>query len=328
MITALIILGGVGLTASAILVIAFKFIAPSVDERIEKIAELLPGANCGGCGYPGCQGFAEALVQGKANLCSCAPGGSDCVAQIAQILGVKAVEVEPEVAMVLCAGDRRKAKEKYLYDGVKTCKAASMIAGGAKMCPDGCLGYGDCVRACVFDAMRISPDGVAVVDIDKCTGCGKCVGACPKSIIKLFPRHQKVFILCSSKLPAKEVRKFCSVGCIGCKLCTKESDKIKMDGTLAVIDEKVGKDYEFPESTPLVCLPGAILDTRVYSPIEWIENPRKREDLKKRQKQYKEEKKKMRAQKKSGKREDGRHKVIQSNKEQEKKKVETNSDGN
>jgi len=295
MVVAIAILGSLGLVAGTLLVVAFKFIAPPIDERIEKITEALPGANCGACGFPGCVGFAEAIVKGKAEMTACAPGGGEGVREIAKILGVEAVDVEPRVAVVLCAGDRTKAGEKFDYLGIRTCAASSLLAGGPKLCPDGCLGYSDCEEACVFDAIHMTSHGIAVVDREKCTGCAKCIDACPKGIIKLVPRHQEVFILCSCKLPAKEVKKFCSVGCTGCKLCTKESDVIKMDGALAVVSDDLKADYDFPESTALVCATGSLLDMRYYDPWEWAVDPDKRADWKKRATDLKEERKKARA---------------------------------
>jgi electron transport complex protein RnfB len=295
MVTAIVILGGLGLVAGTLLIVAFKFIAPPIDERIEKITEALPGANCGGCGFPGCAGFAEAIVKGNAELTSCAPGGGECVKNIASILGVEAVDVEPKVAVVQCAGDRDKAVEKFHYLGVQTCAAASLLAGGPKLCPDGCMGYGDCVRACVFDAVRITPGMLAVVDRDKCTGCGKCVDACPKHVIKLVPKFQQVHVLCSTRLGAKEVKKFCSVGCTGCKLCTKEARVIAMDEGLAVVSDDIKEDFEFPEATALVCQSGSILDLKYYDAWAWATDPRKREDRDVRAETLKEDRKKARA---------------------------------
>ncbi len=298
---AIIILGTMGLVAGTALVVAFRFIAPPIDERIEKITDALPGANCGGCGFPGCAGFAEALVKKNIQMTGCAPGGAESMRQIAKIMGVEAAEVEPKTAMVLCAGDHDKAKEKYVYEGVATCVSASAMAGGPKLCPDGCLGYGDCREVCVFDAIHVTDKGLAVVDREKCTGCAKCVDACPKGIIKLVPRWQQVFVLCSTKLTAKEVKKFCSVGCTGCKLCTKECNYIKMDGALAVVADDIKEDDRFPEEAALVCQSGSLLDTAFYDPLDWATKPEKREDWNKRSTALKEERKAARAAAKAAK---------------------------
>ncbi len=301
MVTAIVILGSLGLVAGTLLIVAFKFIAPPIDERIEKIAEALPGANCGGCGFPGCTGFAEAIVKSSADMTACAPGGGESVKNIAAILGVEAVDVEPKVAVVLCGGDREKAKEKFHYLGVQTCAAATLLAGGPKLCPDGCMGYGDCVRACVFDAVRITRGMLAVVDRDKCTGCGKCVEACPKHIIRMVPKFQQVHVLCHTRLGAKEVKKFCSVGCTGCKLCTKEAKVITMDESLAVVSDDLKADFEFPEATALVCQSGSILDLKFYDAWSWATDPKQREDRDVRAEKLKEDRKKARAAAKAAK---------------------------
>ena len=232
-------IGGLGLLFGAGLAFASKKFAVEIDPRIEQILEDLPGANCGGCGYPGCSGYAEAIVKDGADMTLCAPGGSDVVKKIAEVMGVSAVESEPKVAVVQCRGDREKAPNRFEYDGVEDCNAAQIIMGGAKGCVYGCLGLGSCVKACPFDALHMADNGLPVVDEDKCTACGLCVAACPRGIMALIPVSQKVFLGCVSKDKGKAVKSVCKVGCIGCTLCAKEkvtpSGSIQMEGNLPKI---------------------------------------------------------------------------------------------
>jgi electron transport complex protein RnfB len=217
----LLSLGGMGFLFGAVLAFASKRFAVEKDPRAEAIREVLPGANCGACGYPGCDNFANAVASGKAPVDGCTVGGSPVALKVGNIMGVQVEERERRIARVLCQGDCQKAVNKYEYKGIQDCVAASMLASGPKGCSYGCLGLGTCVRACPFDAIHISDGGIAVVDPDKCTGCGKCVEACPKNLIQLIPESSLVQVLCISKDPGKQVRENCKVGCIGCRLCLK-----------------------------------------------------------------------------------------------------------
>jgi len=224
MVSAIIGLGGMGLLFGAGLAFASKKFAIKVDSRIEEIVAALPGANCGACGYPGCSGYAEAIVNSGSNIKIdlCIPGGSDVSAEIARIMGMDAVDTnEAMVAVVQCQGDNEKAPRRFQYQGVKDCTAAQMIMQGDKACTYGCLGYGTCVAACPFNALIMGKNGLPVVLEDKCTGCGMCVKACPRSIMKLIPVSQKIYLGCVSQGKAREVKAVCSVGCIGCALCSK-----------------------------------------------------------------------------------------------------------
>jgi electron transport complex protein RnfB len=241
MIEAILGLGGLGVVASLGLGVASKKFAVKVDPKVEAILEALPGANCGGCGFPGCAGMAEAMAKGNVPITGCPVGGSETVQAIAAILGVEAETKEPVVARLLCNGGRQAASEKYQYHGVSNCRAASLIAGGSKSCGYGCLGFGTCARSCPFDAITMSADGLPVIDEKKCTSCGNCVAACPKNIIQLLPLHKKVTVLCSSHDKGPVVKKLCTAGCIGCSLCKKVCpfDAIEMDRFLArIIPEK------------------------------------------------------------------------------------------
>ena len=235
---AIVSIGGLGIIFGAILGFASKIFAVDEDPRVGMVQECLPGANCGGCGYPGCGGLAAAIVAGKAPVNSCAPGGAKAAAAIAEVMGVVAEETEPMVAFVKCGGTCDKAQNKYEYDGIDDCIMASQLAGASsKACAYGCMGLGSCVKACPFDAIHIV-DGIAVVDKEACKACGKCIATCPKHLIELVPYEQKHLVQCSSKDKGKDVMSVCSVGCIGCKMCEKvcESDAVHVVDNIAHID--------------------------------------------------------------------------------------------
>lgn len=245
-ISALIILGGLGLIFGVGLGIASKIFHVEKDPRIKKIEEVLPGANCGACGAPGCSGFAEGVVQGKFDVNGCIPGGEDVAENIAEIMGIDAGSVVPKIAVIQCQGGNTNTEKRAIYQGIEDCTAADLISNADKSCEYGCLGYGTCVSACPFDALSMGDDGLPIVDEDKCTGCGKCVEACPRNIIKLIPITQKVYLGCVSKDFGKAVKSVCKVGCIGCGLCARpkivENEIITMDGKLPIIHTKKSKD--------------------------------------------------------------------------------------
>ncbi len=211
----------IALLCALLLVIADKFMAVKEDERIKKIRDCLPGANCGSCGYAGCDGYAKALIENdgvKTNLCT--PGGSETAEQIAAILGVSAEEVEKLVAYVHCHGDCHTTEKKFEYSGIKSCAAAKIYYGGDSVCKYGCLGYGDCAKVCPHDAICIE-NGIAHIDPRKCLGCGVCENACPNHVINLIPADAPVVVACSNQEPPKVVRPKCSGACIGCGACAK-----------------------------------------------------------------------------------------------------------
>lgn len=228
---------GLGLLMGALLALASKLFAVKKDEKAEAIKECLPGANCGGCGYSGCDAYAAAVSSGDAPVNKCSVGGAEAASKIAQIMGVDAGAQVRMRAQVMCSGTGEYAKKKYIYEGIDDCVAASKIGGGDKMCKNGCIGLGTCVRACPFDAIVVE-DGVAAVDYSKCKGCGICVSACPKGIIKLIPFDAKHWVGCMSVDDGKNTRKVCDVGCISCKLCQKNcpAGAINVDNFVASID--------------------------------------------------------------------------------------------
>lgn len=231
-------LGGMGLLFGAGLAYASQKLAIPVDEKTVAIRDVLPGANCGGCGFPGCDGLAKAIAAGEAPVNACPVGGADCAAKVAEIMGVKADAGNRKVAKVICNGDTTKCGEKFEYDGIQDCVAASMVQGGSKSCQYGCLGYGTCVKACQFDAIEIVDGRIAKIDPEKCTACGKCLEVCPKSVIAWAPYEQSVVITCNNKEPGKVVRQKCSVGCIGCQICVKNcpTQTIEFKDNLAFIN--------------------------------------------------------------------------------------------
>ncbi len=229
--------GAIGLLFGVLLAIASKIFHVDVDERIPKISELLPGANCGGCGYAGCDALASAICESGAKPTVCAVASEEAISGIYEIMGASAEKVEKKCALVACAGTCEKAPDKYIYEGLSDCRAAAAIGGGPKGCSYGCMGLGTCVSVCVFHALSIK-DGVAVVDPEKCTGCGTCAAACPKGVISLVPQSAPFTVNCSSLAHGKDMKGICSVGCIGCGICAKNcpEDAITVENNLARVD--------------------------------------------------------------------------------------------
>lgn len=234
-----IIVGIIGLIAGVGLSLASKFMAVPVDEKQEKIREALPGANCGACGFSGCDGYAAAVAAGEASPDKCAPGGAAAAAALAEILGVEVVN-EPKTAFIACKGTRENTKLKYAYSGMQSCAAAAALQSGPLECSFGCLGFGDCAAVCPFGAITLE-NGRPAVCGDICVGCGKCVSVCPKALISVLPKSAEVRVACSNKEKGAPVVKNCSVSCIACKMCERacESGAIKVIDNLAVIDRSL-----------------------------------------------------------------------------------------
>ena len=217
-----LVLGIIGLVFGLVLTFASKAFHVDADERVEQVRSCCAGANCGACGYAGCDGFAEAVVKGEAPVNGCKPSGAEGAKKIAAIMGVDAgEEQERQVARVRCQGIKGVANERYVYDGYKSCATAAGIAGGPKDCRFACIGLGDCMDHCAFGAITMQ-DGVAHIDESKCTACGSCVSVCPRGVIELLPVSQSVIVRCRNSDVARAARAVCSKACIGCGRCKKE----------------------------------------------------------------------------------------------------------
>lgn len=232
-----------GILSAVILYFVAQKFRVEEDPRIDEVEKMLPGANCGGCGFAGCRGMADALVkQDDISNLFCPVGGGDCMKAIASYLGKAAAEKQPEVATVRCGGTCGKRPRTNEYNGAKSCAVAAALYVGETGCAYGCLGFGDCVAACAFDAIRMNPEtGLPEVDPDKCTACGACVKACPKKIIELrkkWPKNRAVYVSCVSKDKGAVVMKACKAGCIGCGKCEKVCafGAITVENNLAYID--------------------------------------------------------------------------------------------
>lgn len=239
-IISLVVVGLVGLLVGLFLGVASLKFKVEVDEKEIAVLEALPGNNCGGCGYPGCSGLAAAIAKGEAPVNQCPVGGEAVANNIATIMGVEAQDSVKMVAFVACQGDCDKAKTDYDYYGVKDCSMVSFVPnGGAKSCNYGCLGYGNCVKACPFDAIHVE-NGVAKVDKDKCKACEKCIKACPKNLISLVPYDAKYAVSCASLDKGPVAMKNCSTACIGCSLCVKTcpNEAISVENFKATIDQE------------------------------------------------------------------------------------------
>lgn len=240
---AVISLGAIGLVSAIILFVASKKFAVYEDPRIAQVAEVLPQANCGGCGYPGCSGFAAACVKaGSLEGKLCPVGGQPTMTKVAAILGLEAAASEPKVAVVRCNGTCANRPRVTQYDGVRSCVIANSTYGGETGCTFGCLGCGDCVEACKFDAIHMNPEtGLPEVDEAKCTACGACSKACPRNIIEIRPKgknNRRVYVQCVNKDKGAVARKACTAACIGCGKCVKVCpfEAITLENNLAYID--------------------------------------------------------------------------------------------
>ncbi len=227
---------GMAIILSYILGWANKAFHVDVDPRVEQTMDVLPGANCGGCGYIGCGEYAGAVVAGEAPVSKCTVGGESCTSAIADIMGVEVEDSYPYRPIIHCGAYYEERLKRSEYRGEQTCSAANIVAG-VQGCTYGCLGLGDCTTACIFDAIHIV-DGLAVVDYEKCVGCGACADVCPRNIISIIPfkSEQMLAVTCSNKDSGKDVTSVCTIGCIGCKACERTSDLFKVENNLSTIN--------------------------------------------------------------------------------------------
>ncbi|MBO5729174.1 MAG: Fe-S cluster domain-containing protein [Paludibacteraceae bacterium] len=279
-ISSIIVLGIIGLASAVILYFVAQKFKVEEDARIDVVTDLLPGANCGGCGFPGCRGFAEACVKADSldNLL-CPVGGLPVMCKVSESLGMAVCQATPKIAVVRCNGSCANRPRTNKFDGARNCKVAAQLYAGETNCSYGCFGYGDCVEACKFDAIVINPEtGLPVVYEDKCTACGACVKACPKKVIELRnkgPKGRRVFVSCINKDKGGVARKACSAACIGCGKCQKVCPfgAIKVENNLAYIDFDLCRscrkcvnecptgaihDVNFPTPAPVAAKPVAV----------------------------------------------------------------------
>jgi len=234
---AVAILGGVGVTFGVLIALANSKLRVWEDPRVDGVASLLPNNNCGACGFPGCRGFAEAVVGGKVQPAGCSVMNEDQRQDVADYLGVEAGQANKRVARLLCAGGTDVALRKADYYGMESCAAAAAVSGGGKACAWGCLGYADCAVACDFDAIVMNEVGLPVVDVEKCTACGDCVDACPLGLFTILPLDAHLLVQCRSLLEGEAATAVCSVACNACGRCAADAPGlVRMEKGLAVVD--------------------------------------------------------------------------------------------
>lgn len=254
------ILTGLGLLFSSILALAYKKLKVYEDPRIDNVEEMLPGANCGACGMPGCRAFAEQVVLGELNPGKCTVSSESGIDAIANYLGVEASTEEKQVARLLCAGGKKEAHNRAAYAGaMQSCRAEAVVAGGSKDCSWGCLGLGDCEVVCDFGAITMSDDALPVVDPEKCTACGDCVDICPKGLFELMPVSNKLIVQCKSQVEGDLATNSCSVACTACSRCVADAAPglIEIKSGYAQINYQLN-DLASPQATDR-CPTGAIV---------------------------------------------------------------------
>ncbi|HAL18007.1 MAG TPA: electron transporter RnfB [Spirochaetaceae bacterium] len=243
------------LSAALALFLAFadKKLKVEKNEKLEALEKIMPGANCGGCGFAGCAAYAEAVSKGEAEPGLCSPGGDALAAAMSEIMGKVAQKVRRMTAFVFCKGDDSVAVRNSEYSGLSDCRAASLVFNGSKGCRSGCLQLGSCMKVCSQNAISYDEKGDVVVDRSKCIGCGKCVSVCPNNVIKLIPYDAKWVVACNNKQKGAEVNKVCKAGCIGCSICVSKypDSGCRMDEFLSIVD--YDRDYPQTEQAAAAC---------------------------------------------------------------------------
>ena len=233
-------LGGIGLVMGLFLAFASKKFEVEIDPKVEAVIAVLPGINCGACGFPGCSGYGEAIALNGAEITACSPGGAAVAEKIGKIMGmVVDTSGDKMVAKLLCQGTVSKTTKKYNYEGsLKSCASVALYSGGEKSCQYSCIGNGDCVAVCPVEAISLTEDGLIFIDENKCVSCSKCVKTCPKKVLEMLPQKKEILIKCSSKDKGITAKKACSVACIACGLCVKACpvEAITIDKNLAKIN--------------------------------------------------------------------------------------------
>jgi Na+-translocating ferredoxin:NAD+ oxidoreductase RNF subunit RnfB len=256
---AFLVVALLGLLLGIGLAIASRILAVKKDKRIVAVEEALPGTNCGACGFAGCAAYAEAIVKENEELTLCKPGGGEAAEAIGEIMGVS-VEVShmKEVAQIHCRGGQKTAQYSYNYNGLKDCNGMHILFEGNKVCKFGCLGLGSCIKVCPTDAIDYDSEGLIWIDKNKCITCGKCIDICPTHVIKYIPYESDTIVACNSTDKGALVRKYCSVGCIGCKICEKKSPEggFVVENFLATIDYSYEGERE---NAKKACPPKCIL---------------------------------------------------------------------
>lgn len=233
------VIGGIGVLSGAVLSLVAKFMSMPVDERVSGVRALLPGANCGACGFAGCDEYAEKLVNGGAKTNLCPPGGADAAKKISELLGADFEGIVEKMAIIRCSGTCGNSGYVMDYQGPATCEACNHLYQGRRSCSHACLGFGDCVNVCQYGAIYLE-NGIAYVDSELCTACGMCVEACPNLLITVVPKSARTFVGCHSTDKGAFVRKICSAGCIGCRLCEKKCGY----GAITITDNLASVDPE------------------------------------------------------------------------------------
>ena len=246
---------------AALLIVAYRKLAVAEDPRIDEVEAMLPGANCGACGQPGCRAFAECLVKGVSTPSACTVSNDDARQRIARFLGVSVGETQKRVARLACNGGNNVARMNAVYRGEASCLAAAQVSGGGKTCVWGCLGYGDCERACDFGAIHMNSHALPVVDESQCTACGDCVTVCPKDLFTIQPVSQQLWVRCNNREWGDEILRYCEVACTACGRCAMDAPGvIEMHNNLPVVN--YSKSIQ-PQEAIQRCPTGAIvwLDT-------------------------------------------------------------------